>query len=359
MTEATAPKKRVGIVEVARAAGVSPSAVSSVFRSADGKGRVSDKTRAAIMDACRNLGYEPLHAPSKAQIRPELSDYCFALSSAAGMKFRTGYYADLISCVTNSIPEPDGHFHLCRFSVDTDYLSHPEMLPLPIRNNTVNKVLCAGRVNLTLIEALRMRNLAIVNVGQEVLLGGITSVLPDFQGGASLAIEHLISLGHRRIVIGAGAFSAGDSNTLSQRRGIEETMQRHQLELDNANLCFNAPTIEGGRAVMEELIKHSDRATALYCINDAMAMGAILQARERNIRVPEDLSVIGFDDIQFSSVFTPPLTTVHVPIDEVARRSVEESEKLAENPVSPETPHKSIILPTHLIERQTTTRPAL
>ncbi|GEM_PF-1778610 len=354
MTKPTPPKRRIGLAEVAEAAGVSPSAVSSVFRSQDGKGRVSEKTRAAIIQACQRLRYKPLRGTPSATLPSKCKDYCFGLSSEAGTNFRTGYYADLIGCVTDDILERDGHFNLCRFSIEIDYLRHPEQLPLPIRNHTVKTLFCAGCPNLTFIDALRLRGISIIYFGRDILLSGVTSILPDYAGGARSAIGHLIALGHRRIMIGAGPFTTASYNALAQRLSIEQTLKMHRIDLAGDCICFSDPTIEGGRVVLEKLIKQGNRATALYCINDAMAVGAILEARERNIRIPEDLSVVGFDDIQFSGVFTPLLTTVHVPIDEIARRGVKESEKLAAHPAALNAPHQSIVLPTHLIERQTT-----
>ncbi|XHR27164.1 MAG: LacI family DNA-binding transcriptional regulator [Chthoniobacteraceae bacterium] len=280
-------------------------------------------------------------------------------SSSAGAKFRSGYFAELISYVTEALPESDANLQVCRFSLDTDYLANPELLPPPVRNNTVNRIPCVCRPNVSFIEALRLRKVAIVYLCKEVVLGGITSVLPDYAGGASAAIEYFLAQGHRHIAVGAGPLAADDTNILKQRSGIVATLEKHKLELSNDFIYFSPLTIEGGRTVLDQILKNRRRPTALYCANDAMAMGAILQAKEHNLRVPEDLSVIGFDDARFASAFTPPLTTVHVPLDEIACRGVEECNKIAQEGESrPENPHQTIVLPTKLVERKSTTAPA-
>jgi DNA-binding LacI/PurR family transcriptional regulator len=349
-SHATTPKK-VGVVEIARAAGVSAAAVASVLRSPDGKGRVSAKTRLSILQACREMGYEPKYAQAFGQIYPEMGNYCFVLSSIAQLGFRNPYYSQLLKGIADSLPNADAHMHFCRFSVETDYLVTPKELPAPIRNNSATKILCAGRPNLSFVEALRNRNLPIVYLGHEIPLSGVTCVVPDFVGGVRMAIDHLVSLGHKRIAVASGPFSDGSYNILKQRMSVERAFKEHHLTLPSERVIFGELDAQGGIDAVNAILQQKDRPTALYCFNDMIAMGAISRAQQCGLRIPEDLSVVGFDDIWMSGNFSPPLTTVHVPVDEMGRRAVEEIEKMIRDVRVPGSSPHLITLPTEFRSR--------
>jgi LacI family transcriptional regulator len=343
--------RRVGVHEIARRAGVSPSAVSSFLRSEDGKGRVGEKSRFNILKACRELGYEPRQSAAFNRIYPELGEYCFLLSSDANLSFRNPFYAQLIEGLTDAIPAHDSHLHFCQFEAETNYFEQPERVPAPVRNGNATKLLCAGKPNLSLLEMLRQQRLPVVYLGQEVPLGGITCLMPDFQGGAHSALRHLITHGHRRIAVAAGPFASGSSNIIEQRTAFERAMKESGIPVHPEHVYYARLDTDGGKEIVDSLLQSRERPTALYCFNDMMAIGAIQQAAVRGLRIPEDLSIIGFDDIWLSGSTTPPLTTVHSPIKELAARGIVELDELTRNPALLSGPPRKIVLPTRLVER--------
>lgn len=346
--------KRIGVAEIAKAAGVSPAAVSSLLCSADGKGRVSEKTRLSIIRACRDLDYHPPNSTALNRIYPELGDYCFALSSEGHMGFHDPYYSQLLKAVTDAVPSADDHLHLCRFTADQDYLAQPKSLPLPIRTGVATKIFCAGQPNLSFLEALSKRGMPIVYLGQEISMTSVVCVVADIAAGVRSAIHRLVELGHKRIAAMVGPFTAGSSGILRQRAAFEAAMAEHNVPVRSEYLQFFPLSPEGGASAVEALMNLPQPPTALYCFNDTSAIGAIQHADSRNVRVPEDLSIIGYDDIWLSQTITPPLTTIHVPLEEMARCGVEEIERMTREGIKPVITPRLIVLPTHLIERKST-----
>jgi DNA-binding LacI/PurR family transcriptional regulator len=179
----------------------------------------------------------------------------------------------------------------------------------------------------TLLE--RGARLVFVNGGSEDL--EVTSVGVDERAAGRIATEHLLELGHRRI-----GFVAGDAFALPTR----EKSLGHRDALAAAGLSDGLVAhadfgFSGGRAAMRELMRKpkSARPTGVMCSSDVMALGAVQEAAELGLRVPEDVSVVGFDGIDAASWTQPPLTTIEQPIDEIARTAVEALHSQVERPV--------------------------
>lgn len=346
--------KRIGVAEIAMSSGVSVAAVSSLLCSADGKGRVSAKTRATILKACRDLGYQP-RGNAFSRIYPELGEHCFFLPSTAQCGFLNPFYAQLFKGLTEALPQPHNNIHFCQFQSECDYLASPEMLPSPIRDGIVTKAICAGKPNLSLLEALLDKNMAVICFGHAVPLKGLVSIFVDFHSGAKMAIEYLIKMGHRKIAIAGGPFADSSYNILQQRGGIQEALTAHGLSLAGEHIYYVPMDPEGGVAAVDLMLKNPNRPTALYCLNDAVALGVIQRAQMMGLRVPEDLSVVGFDDIPMAQ--TASLTTVRAPVAEMGRLAVEQVDVQFGSPERKNRP-TNIMLPVELIQRGSVAAPA-
>ncbi|TVY06750.1 LacI family DNA-binding transcriptional regulator [Paenibacillus cremeus] len=145
----------------------------------------------------------------------------------------------------------------------------------------------------------------------------VMNLVPDDQSGAFRVVEHLISRGHRDIAIIEG--KAGFKSTEARRDGFREAMSRYEVPVRDEWIVRGNYDLESGHAGMIVLLDLPERPTAVFCSNDDMALGAIKAVTERGLRVPEDISVVGFDDHLFSSFMTPALTTVRRPIEEISR----------------------------------------
>lgn len=145
----------------------------------------------------------------------------------------------------------------------------------------------------------------------------------DNIGGARAAVEHLIALGHRRIACVTGA--AGMVSTRHRLEGYRQAMRDADLPVDERWIVDGESTKSGGRRAMERLLaiglgRDEAAPTAVFAGNDLMAIGALRTAREAGLRVPQDVSIVGFDGISMSEVVEPALTTVQQPIYELGRQ---------------------------------------
>ncbi|MGH9159393.1 MAG: LacI family DNA-binding transcriptional regulator, partial [Vicinamibacteraceae bacterium] len=183
---------------------------------------------------------------------------------------------------------------------------------------------------------------------------GVTNIVVNHERAAALALEHLYGLKHRRIAVIKGqAFS---SDTAVRWRAIRLAARRLGLELDpslTAQLEGDSPFPELGYQVTRRLLGNDHRFTALFAFNDVYAIGAVRALREAGLRVPEDVSVVGFDDIPSAAYQHPGLTTVRQPLREMGRLAAQVMLKRIESTEEPEYPRLVSVDP-ELIVRGTT-----
>ncbi|RAO99180.1 hypothetical protein PW5551_05360 [Petrotoga sp. 9PW.55.5.1] len=174
----------------------------------------------------------------------------------------------------------------------------------------------------------------------------IYSVLVDNESGAFEATEYLIFLGHKKIAFLEGSKVAWDSK--ARFEGYLKALKAHSLEF-NPNLVENGNfTKEEGYLATKRLLIKKEKFTAIFSANDQMAIGAIRALKEAGLKVPDDISIVGFDNIEASSIIEPPLTTVSQPIYEMGKKAVDVLVKLINKE---EVREKKIMLKTKLIER--------
>jgi LacI family transcriptional regulator len=165
----------------------------------------------------------------------------------------------------------------------------------------------------------------------------------DRQGGEQAA-RHLTQLGHRRIAFISGPLTFRSSH--ERRAGLEDALAAAGVPLQPDLIAYGAYTFESGMSCGSALLRRPERPTAIFCANDKMACGVLHAAREAGLRVPEDLSVVGFDDFQVATRVFPTLTTLHSPIrviGSLAARKLFEREPQAPPTAAP---------PPHLVVRQ-------
>jgi LacI family transcriptional regulator len=180
----------------------------------------------------------------------------------------------------------------------------------------------------------------------------IPSVSAAHTSGADQAMRHLLSLGHRRIAQITGP--RGWLATEDRRRGYQAALASAGILPDPSLEVESIPEIPPGRAAAEQLLDLSEPPTAIFAFNDNIAIGAIQAARARGLRVPEDLSIVGFDDVEGATIVSPALTTVRQPLEEMGRTAVSLLNRLLERQRF-ETLH--IELATRLVVRESTAPP--
>jgi DNA-binding LacI/PurR family transcriptional regulator len=307
--------RRTTIADVAKAAGVSKTAVSFAFNAPD---RLRDETVLHIHDIATAMGYRPDPvARSLAQRRtgtlgiltPQSLDLTFinpyhALFAAgvAAEAERAGLAIQFISPLHGSLARA-----VDRASVD----------------GIIAVGLGSGHPEVVRIRRSGMR-LVVVDSAET---DDEPSISVDDEGGARTAARHLLDLGHRRFLILSvepPARSGGRSGTIAtlRLRGYQSALRDAGVELPEEHVIIAPTTIEGGRHAFREAWENGLRPTAVLAMSDVTAIGAIHAARELQVRVPDDVSMVGFDDIEMAQYTDPPLTTIHQPIHRKGEEAV-------------------------------------
>jgi LacI family transcriptional regulator len=299
--------RRPTIYDVARLAGVSTATVS---RALNGTGQIAPATRAAIDAAVAQLGYHP-NTAARTLVTRSTQTIALLLPDIANP-----FYADLVAGIQRRALETGHAMLLC--TTESDPEREEQYLNL-LRAKQVDGVLVDGLVLPPDRIARFVRDgLPIVCLDRDVDSASVPLVQVDNRLGARKATEHLLSLGHRRIAHVAGSPELG----ISQERlgGYRDALAAAGIEPDPGLVAAGSFTEEGGHAATRALLAAAE-PTALFAANDLSAIGALSAIAEAGLEVPGDVSVVGFDDLRLSRFTTPPLTTIHQPGLEIARRA--------------------------------------
>jgi LacI family transcriptional regulator len=202
-----------------------------------------------------------------------------------------------------------------------------------------------------LLEDLKLRRVPLVFVDVGPASQRVSNIRIDYLHGIRQAVQHLAALRHNRIAFISGPLLLKSAD--ARKQAFLKSMSEIGLEVDPALIVEGTHTIEGGIAAYATLLAGSARPTAVICSNDMTAMGVRRKAYEEGIRIPSDLSVIGFDDIRFAQFVLPALTTVQMSQAELARLAF--NALLAElQRESPSPTGTEYVLKTHLVLREST-----
>jgi len=326
--------------DVARLAGVSRTTVSFVLNDVPGI-KITEETRQRVIQASRQLDYYPASA---ARTLASGKTHRIGLVLGEGQK-RLGADAFLprfLQGVTASVRRRE---YLLVLQMEEDVPSYQAYTQL-IRGQQVDGLILSGpRSDDRLLSRLVEEKFPLILHGQ---IGGCVfpSVDVDNEAGAAQAVGHLIGLGHRRIgfISNAPLAYAGASERLA---GYGRALSDHGLAVDR-NLVRTAAFLPGaGYAEMEALLGLTQRPTAVFAASDVMALGAMSAIRTAGLRVPQDVAVVGFDDIFVAAYASPPLTTMRVPAFGIGWSAAELLIALIEG----ENEVSSVVLKTELIVR--------
>ncbi|WP_448003587.1 LacI family DNA-binding transcriptional regulator [Agromyces bauzanensis] len=338
--ETDAAPERVTLALVAQEAGVSLSTISKVL---NGRTDVSATTRARVEELLHRHGYERRGA--RAQPKAELIELVFhELDSVWSMELIGGVEAvakehglSVVLTVSGSRHAPD-----------------PEWIEAVMRRRPVGVVLVFSDLAPEYRERLRSRAIPFVIVDPA---GDPSPDAPSVGSanwsGGLMATRHLIELGHRRIAAITGPEDMMCS--LARLDGLRSAMNSAGLEIRPEWIRFGDFHMSGGRDRARELLSSPDRPTAIFAGSDLQALGAIEAARELGLRVPEDVSIVGYDDIPLAQWLTPRLTTVHQPLRRMGEEAARLVIRLSEGSVGT-TPRMD--LATSLVVRDSTAPPA-
>ncbi|GAA3091905.1 LacI family DNA-binding transcriptional regulator [Streptosporangium carneum] len=292
------PRPRPTIRNVAERAGVSKSLVSLVLR---GSPHVSEHRRQAVLQAARELGYRP-NAVARSLVEGRTH-----LVGALVADLHNPFYAEFLDGLQESLHGDGLRLLIGNSQWDPAFEDEAVEAFLELRVDGL-VLLGIAPTSETLIEATGYTPTVVVGE-RDIELGGVDIVVDDDQLGARLAIDHLVDLGHRRIAHIEGARS---SSGRFRCEGYLVAMRRHALApyiMVEQGEC----TEEGGAEAARKLLTRDPRPTAIFAANDTVAIGVLAAAAELGLRVPEDLSVVGYDNTHLAGTQPISLTTVDQP----------------------------------------------
>ncbi|MGW0610740.1 LacI family DNA-binding transcriptional regulator [Streptomyces sp. NPDC002788] len=293
------------IRDVAERAGVSKSLVSLVLRGSD---QVRPEKRGAVLRAAQELGYRPNAAARS------LSEQRTRTVGVLLNDLRNPWFVDLLDGL-NSLLHANG---LRMLLADARLNRRTGQDPAdPLLDLRVDGLVVVGTLpDPAALGAVAERVPVVLAGSREPAPPGVDVVAGDDEHGARLATEHLIGLGHRRIAHIAGYGAVGEL----RRRSFEAAMRQHGLA-DQGVVEPSDMTEEGGYRTTVRLLSHPERPTAVFAVNDIAAVGVLSAAEELGLRVPRDLSVVGYDNTSIARLRHVWLTTVDSTSHEVGRRA--------------------------------------
>ena len=291
---------RVTISDVAREAGVSLMTVSRVIND---KGEISPSTRQHVLEIIERLGYRP------SGIARGLATQRTGTIGLVVPDIANPFFSDVVRGAEDRAGAAGYHVFVC----NTDESPHRELSVLEsLEEKRVDGlVLCSSRLQDDTLRAALDHHPAAVLVNRRLEGARVGAILLADDAGACLAVQHLLQSGHRAIGFLAGPLTSYSS--WQRARG-------YRAALEAAGIAYNPDwvrpcsyEVKGGKETARILLADHPELTALFCYNDLVAVGALQACADLGRQVPDDLAIVGFDDIPMAAVVTPALTTCRVP----------------------------------------------
>jgi LacI family transcriptional regulator len=343
--------KRVTSQDVARHAGVSRTTVSMVLNNVQGAS-ISEETRHRVHEAAEKLGYVP-DAAAQALVRRRAQTIGLILTRSPHHIASDVFLNQIMNGLIEAV-QPLG-LRLMLNIVEPEH-QRKAYQDLVHAKRIDGLILSGPRLDDQALRALEEERFPMVLMGQ---LPGVSlcSVDVDNRAAAIQAVGHLIELGHTQI---ACITNAPISYTAATDRlaGYRETLEAAGLSYDQKLVRFGDFIPESGYTQMQSLLENVQPGekppfTAVFVASDIVALGVKAALRERGLQVPEDISLVGFDNVPLARFLDPPLTTIHLPALELARKASQMLVKL----IKGEQPQpKNILLNTNLVVRESSSR---
>ncbi len=324
--------------DIGRLAGVSRSTVSRVINE---HASVSPDVRARVLEVIERTGYAP-NLAARSLVSGKSGVIGLVIPSRVHSLFEDPYFSRLIGGISSAANESGKTLSLFLFQNEAEEAA---LYPRVVASRFLDGlIITATRMADPLVARINTDEVPIVMVGRPDV-EGISYVDADNRGGGHQAATHLADLGHQRI----GIIAAPDNTTagLDRTNGFIEGLATRGRALHPSLRAEGDFSAASGYAAMQQLIPNSP--DAVFVASDTMAIGALRALRERGIRVPEDVAVMGFDGLAPSTATTPRLTTMHQPVTDTGRRAVRVLDGLVNGTLrSPVTE----ILPVDLVVRE-------
>lgn len=337
----TRASQRPNSRDVARLAGVSVGTVSNVLNRPD---TVSAETRERVQAAIKELGF--VRNRSARHLRMGRSQtvgllvldivgpYFTAVAKGVEQRFADAGYA-LMLCSSDRQPD-----------LERQHLLHLE------EQGVSGVLVVPSSTDLSVLDEVRSRGTSVVVLDQPSPRGNQCSVAVDDVKGGAIAAGHLLEKGHRRIgfVNGPAHIQQG----ADRREGLRQAVQAAGLDMEStvSEVCVSELSAGAGEEIVSEVMSGSDPPTAIMCINDLVALGVLRGLQVRGLTSPDDVAVVGYDDVEFAAMLAPALTTVRRPKYEFGRYAADLL--LNEIEHGAQHLHQQILFQPELVERDST-----
>lgn len=334
--------KRVTSLDVARRAGVSRTTVSFVLNNVAGM-QIREETKQRVLDAARDLGYVP-DAAAQALASGRSKTIGLLLARRPHIIASDMFLTQILDVLAHEISREGMRLLL---QVVEDFQDREAYLKL-VRSNSLDGVIYSGP---------RIEDEALFSLIEHkiptVLMGTLTGshyyfVDIDNRAAAYRAVAHLISLGHTRIGMITNALPTYVA-AVDRMNGYQDALKDAHLPVDETLIRYGEFDPESGYFQMQFLLDANPRPSAVFVASDVVAFGAMAAIRERGLAIPQDIALVGFDDVPVSRYIEPSLTTMQLPVGELARRACEIVVCLVHGDQPPES---QVLLEANLVVRK-------
>lgn len=335
--------KRTTATDVAKRAKVSQTTVSLVLNNVP-EVRISEETRQRVLKAASQLAYHP-NASARRMASGRTQILGLVLRQTPEQAFADRFLPQVLNGLSQAAKVHG--YRLLLAPIPTN--DKPEALTQMVREHQVDGIVLAGpRSDDTELVSLHDEGTPIVLIGQVPELD-LPFVDVDHAAGARAATEHLVSLGHRKIAMITRAPLAYTAST-HRLAGYRQALEAGGLTFDKKLVLYGNFTPASGQGAMEALLKLSKPPTAIFVASDTVALGTLKAIRQSGRRVPQDVALVGFDDIPAAEFIDPPLTTIRLPAYDLGWNAANLLIQLLEADRKNRMP--KIILKTELIVRE-------
>ncbi|GGE80562.1 LacI family DNA-binding transcriptional regulator [Priestia taiwanensis] len=333
----------VTIKDVAKIANVAPSTVSRVIANSPS---ISEKTKKRIRKVMDELGYHP-NFNARSLANQSTQAIGLVMPSSANKTFLNPFFPEVIRGISTFAHVKD--YSLYMTTGETEEEIFRDVVKMVQGKRVDGIVVLYSRQDDSIIQYLLQNNFPFVLIGKPSNeMENITYIDNDNYKATREVTDYLLSLGHTRI-----AFVGGSKDLLVTKdrlAGFTDALKLNDLTIEEAYIKHMEFVQEGGKQAVEELLACETLPSAIVVTDDVMALGVLSALREENLKVPEDISVVSFNNSILSEIASPPLTTIDVHIYQLG---YEAAKCVIDRIEVPDTAPKSVIVPTKLIVRQT------
>ncbi len=337
-------KQRPTIRDVAAAAGVSVATVSYVL---NGKKKVSEQTKALVLDMIKKMEYVPdLNARGLTMKDTKLIGIVVPQTEPGStLMFRNNFYSEILGSIEYHARQYGYHVLISATDVTEDYLDL-------IRERNLDGVIIIGTYQNEFFEQLRQLDIPVVMVDSYCKYDGFHQVRIDDEYSSYLATRYVLEAGHRQVGLVSGLLH--EDGVMQKRfKGYQKALEEFRIPYRSEFVFEGNVDYESGVDIAYKIVKSHTELTALVATADIFAIGLMKGFFESGVQIPEDISIMGFDDLDISAYLTPGLTTVRQEISLKGQRAVE---LLVQNMADPGMKKVEEILPVRLVERASVCR---